>query len=92
MPDTVVHGYSHMMFYKKAIEVAQSIDPDEVMKVFDDPTFRFERYYHSDGSLSGLETFGILRQMSHFNPYGELVVENGEATVVQMGGKVAIMP
>jgi branched-chain amino acid transport system substrate-binding protein len=92
MPDTVVHGYSHMMFYKAAIERAQSIDPDEVMKVFDDPSFRFERYYHSDGSLSGLETFGILRQMSHFNPYGELVVENGEAKVVQMGGRVAIVP
>jgi ABC-type branched-subunit amino acid transport system substrate-binding protein len=92
MPDTVVHGYSHMMFYVEAIKQAQSIDPDDVMKVFDDPSFRFERYYHSDGQLSGLETFGILRQMSHFNPYGEIVIENGEPKVVQMGGKVAVVP
>jgi len=92
MPDTVVHGYSHMMFYAKAIEQAGSIDPEEVMKVFDDPSFRFERYYHSDGSLGGMETFGILRQMTHFNPYGEVVVEGDEARVVMLSGKVVRTP
>ena len=92
MPDTVVHGYSQMIMYKTAIEKAGSIDPDEVMKVFDDPNFRFERYYHPDGALGGFETFGIRRQLTHFNPYGELVIEGGKATVVQMGGKVVLVP
>ena len=92
MPDTVVHGYSQMVMYKTAIEKAGSIDPAEVMKVFADPSFRYERYYHPDGALGGLETFGIRRQMTHFNPYGEVVIEGGKAKVVQMGGKVVLVP
>ena len=92
MPDTTVHGYSHMMFYAKAIETAGSIEPTEVLKVIDDPNFRFERYYVSDASLSGLQTTGINRQMSHFNPYGEVVIEGDEAYVVQMDGRVVELP
>jgi len=92
MPDCVVHGYSQMMFYKKAFEQADSLDPDEVMKVFDDPDFRFERYYTPNAELGGIETFGIRRQMPHFNPYCEIVIENGEAKVMQMGGTVVNVP
>ena len=92
MPDTTVHGYSHMMFYAKAIETAGSIEPQEVLKVIDDPNFRFERYYVSPGRLSGFETTGIRRQMSHFNPYGEIVVEGDEAYVVQLDGRVVELP
>ncbi len=92
MPDCVVHGYSHMMFYKKAIETADSIDTDEVMKVFDDPDFTFERYYVSNAKLGGIETFGIRRQFPHYNPYSEVVIEGGQAKVVQMGGKAIIVP
>jgi len=92
MPDCVVHGYSQMMFYKKAIETAGSLDPDEVVKVIDDPNFRFERYYVSNAKLGGIETFGIRRQMPHFNPYSEIVVEGDQAKVVQMGGKAVNTP
>jgi len=92
MPDCVVHGYSHMMFYKTAIETAGSLDTDEVMKVFDDPDFTFERYYVSNAKLGGIETFGIRRQFPHYNPYSEVVIEEGQAKVVQMGGKAIIVP
>ena len=92
MPDCVVHGYSQMMFLKKAFEEADSIDQDEVMKVFDDPNFRYERYYTPDAKLGGIETFGIRRQMPHFNPYCEIVIEDGEAKVMQMGGTVVDVP
>jgi branched-chain amino acid transport system substrate-binding protein len=36
-------GYSAVWFYKQAIEKAGSIDPDEVLKVFDDPTWTARR-------------------------------------------------
>ena len=92
MPDCVVHGYSHMMFYKKAIETAGSLDQDKVMKVIDDPNFTFERYYVSNAKLGGIETFGIRRQFPHYNPYSEVVIEGGQAKIVQKGGKAIIVP
>jgi branched-chain amino acid transport system substrate-binding protein len=92
MPDCVVHGYSQIMFLKKAFEQADSIDTDEVMKVFDDPDFRFERYYTPNAKLGGFETYGIRRQMPHFNPYCEIVLEDGEPKLVQMGGTVVEIP
>jgi len=92
MSDTAVHGYSHMMFLKKAFETAGTLDVDEVLEVIDDPGFRFERYYYPNAELGGAETFGIRRMMGHFNPYGEIVVEDGEVKPVQMGGKVVETP
>jgi len=35
-------GYGDFMFYVQAIEAAGSIDPDEVMKVIDDPDWTCE--------------------------------------------------
>jgi ABC-type branched-subunit amino acid transport system substrate-binding protein len=92
MPDCVVHGYSQMMFYKKAIEAAGSIDTAKVMQVINDPNFAFERYYVPNAKLGGTQTFGINRQMPHFNPYSEIVIEGGQAKVVQMGGKAVNVP
>jgi hypothetical protein len=92
MADCSVHGYSHMMFLKKAFETAGTLDKDEVLAVIDDPNLRFERYYHPNAKLGGVETFGITRQMGHFCPYGEIVVEDGEVRLVQMGGKVVQTP
>ncbi len=77
---------------KQAIEEAGSLDPDEVMKVVDDPGFTFERYYVPDAKLGRLEPLGIRQQMPHFNPYCEIVIEDGEAKVVQMGGMPVNVP
>ena len=73
MPDTVVHGYSHMMFYVEAIEQAQSIDPDEVIKILDDPDFRFDLFNMDDVSLGGIQLFGIRRHIPHPSAYGEII-------------------
>ncbi len=92
MPDTIVHGYSHMMFYKKAFEAAGTFDKDKVLEVCDDPGFRFERYYYPDAELGGIETFGIRRMMGHFNPFGVITVEDGEVIAVQVSGKIVSTP
>jgi len=92
MPGTLVNGYRHVMFYRDAIEEAGSIDPDDVLKVFDDPTFEFEAYFTPDGTLGGLEMFGISRYLAHYVPFGRIVVEGGEAKVVQMGGAKYVVP
>ena len=68
----VVHGYGQMGFIKTAIEEAGSIDVDEVIKAFEDPDFTFERYLNSPAKLSGLETFGIMRQFPMFIVYAEI--------------------
>ena len=54
-------GYSAVWFYKQAIEKAGSIDPDEVLKVFDDPSWTYDWFGMSGRSLGGLELFGIRR-------------------------------
>jgi branched-chain amino acid transport system substrate-binding protein len=54
-------GFSTIYFYKQAIETAGSIDPDDVIKVFDDPTWTYEWWGQPGRSLGGLETFGIRR-------------------------------
>jgi branched-chain amino acid transport system substrate-binding protein len=92
MSDTAVHGYSHMMFYKKAFEEAGTLDKDEVMKVLDNPNFRFERYYYPNAELGGIETFGIRRMMGHFNPFGVIEVEDDEVIAVQLSGKIVSTP
>jgi len=65
-------GFSTVMMYKDAIERAGSIDPDEVMKVFDDPNFRFHAYWADDAALGGFQTYGIRRQWSLPCDYGEI--------------------
>jgi len=54
-------GFATVYFYKQAIETAGSIDPDDVMKVLDDPTWTYEWWGQPGRSLGGLETFGIRR-------------------------------
>jgi len=54
-------GFSTVYFYKQAIETAGSIDPDEVLKVFDDPNWTYEWWGQPGRSLGGLETYGIRR-------------------------------
>jgi len=67
-----IHGYSHVTCLAKAIEQAGSIDVDDVMKVLDDPNFRFNRIYVENAELGGFETYGIRRQFPHFQAYSEI--------------------
>ena len=88
MPDVVVHGYSCVSQIVTAIEEAGTIDPEEVLKVMDDPDFTFERYYVPNATIGGVETFGCRRFVPHFVPYGEII--DGE--LVQMGGAACLVP
>jgi ABC-type branched-subunit amino acid transport system substrate-binding protein len=54
-------GYGCITFYKQAIEAAGSIDPDEVMKVMDDPNFTYEWFGLQNQKLGGIERYGIRR-------------------------------
>jgi ABC-type branched-subunit amino acid transport system substrate-binding protein len=54
-------GFSTVYFYKQLIEQTGSIDPDEAIKVLDDPTWTYEWWGQPGRSLGGLETFGIRR-------------------------------
>jgi len=67
-----VHGYSHVTAIVTAIEQAGSIDVDDVIKVFDDPDFRFNRCYVENARVGGFETYGIRRQFPHFQAYSEI--------------------
>jgi branched-chain amino acid transport system substrate-binding protein len=66
-------GYSTVVMYRDAIEQAGSIDPDEVMKVFDDPNFRFDAFWADDVAMGGIETYGIRRQWPLPCDYGEII-------------------
>jgi len=66
-------AYNGIMVFAQAIEEAESIDPDEVMKVFDDPDFRFDLFNMDDVSLGGIELFGIRRHIPHPSAYGEII-------------------
>jgi len=88
MPDCVVHGYSYVTFFVTAMEKAGSIDTEELMKVYDDPSFTFERYYVPNAKLGGFETYGINHFVPHYVPYAEII----DGKLVQMGGAVCAVP
>jgi len=73
-------AYGAVMAYKQAIERAGIIDPDEVLKVFDDPTWKFEWFGMPGRSLGGLNTFGIRRANQDENCLS--VVRNGKREAV----------
>jgi hypothetical protein len=59
-----------------AIKEAGSVDTEEVMKVLDDPNFRFDLFWAENASLGGLETFGVRRQWPLSCDYGEILDVN----------------
>ena len=70
---TTSNAYKAMLLLRDAIEEAGSIDVDEVMKVIDDPDFRFDIFTADNQRLGGVEAFGIRRQFPHPCPYGEII-------------------
>ena len=73
MMRTPTMGYDAMMMYATAIEQAGSIDPDEVMKVLDDPNFRFPTVFSDSTALGGWESYGIRRSFPLNDDYGEII-------------------
>jgi len=70
---TTSNSYKAMLFFRDTIEEADSIDVGEVMKVIDDPDFRFDIFAAENQRLGGVEEFGIRRQFPHPVPYGEII-------------------
>jgi ABC-type branched-subunit amino acid transport system substrate-binding protein len=54
-------GYGSIMLYQQMMEYAQSIDPDDILAVFDDPTFTYEWFGVTGKQLGGFERFGTRR-------------------------------
>ena len=69
-------GYGSTMLYLQAVETAGSIDPDEVLEVFDDPEWRFEWFGTPGAKLGGSEAWGIRRQVENYIAWS--VIENCE--------------
>ena len=61
------------MFYKEAMEKAESIDPDEVLKFLDDPDWEFEWFGMPGRSFGGVETYGIGRCLQDETCYAEVI-------------------
>ena len=64
-------GYGAVEFFVQAIEAAQSIDPDEVIKVIDDPSVRFD-YFGEESRMIGVQTYGIARAIAGYMAYSEV--------------------
>ena len=73
LPYTVYLGYGVVMFYVEAVQKAGSTDPDEVLKVFDDPDWRFQWFGVPGRSLGGIETYGVRRSLQDEGCYSEVI-------------------
>jgi len=69
----VLLSYETINIYKQAMQRAGSIDPDEVLKVFDDPNFTFTFFGDPNATLGGFETYGARRQTQSYIAYGEII-------------------
>jgi branched-chain amino acid transport system substrate-binding protein len=72
LPVTTYLAYGSVWLYVQAIEKASSIDPDMVVKVFDDPNFEFE-FFGTQTKLGGFETYGIRRCVQTEVCYAEVI-------------------
>jgi len=73
---TTYIGYTGTELFVAAMQAAGSIDPDEVMKVLDDPNFTYTAFGQSGRKLGGYETYGMRRVAPIDVAYS--VVENGK--------------
>ena len=74
-------GYKAIMLLADAIEEAESIDPDAVVAVLDDPDFRFD-LFGEEAALGGFETFGLRRVVEYLMPFSEVM--NGEVVTLEV--------
>jgi len=66
-------GYGGLRFYVQAMQHVNSIEPDEVMKAFDDTEWTFEWFGSPGFSFGGLESFGIRRVLQDAVAYSEVI-------------------
>jgi len=69
-------GYDVIHIYVQAIQEAGSIDPEQVLKVFDDPNWRFSYWGDTQSEMAGFQTYGARRQTEGFQGLSQIV--NGE--------------
>jgi len=70
---TTVMAYSTTFLYVQLFQAAGSTDPDEVMKVLDDPNFEFTWFGQPGKKLGGIETVGIRRIIQDEVGYSEVI-------------------
>jgi len=73
LPLTTYLGYGSVQLYVQAIQAAGSTDPDQVMKVFDDPNFKFEYFGSSGVTLGGAQTWGNRRVINDEVCYSKII-------------------
>ena len=65
-------GYCHAMWWVQAVQAAGSTDTDKVMKVVDDPSWRFD-WFGEESWMGGIETFGIRRAVNIYMTFSEII-------------------
>jgi hypothetical protein len=76
MEFTAFIGYEVIRIYVQAIQEAGSIDPEQVLKVFDDPNWRFSYWGDTQSEMAGFQTYGARRQTEGYQGLSQIV--NGE--------------
>jgi len=69
-------AYEAMNVYFQAMEKAGSVEPEAVLKVFDDPDWRFSLFGNPNAYLGGIETYGARRQLQMGEAWGKIT--NGQ--------------
>jgi hypothetical protein len=60
------------MWVVQATQEAGSVDPDEVMKVVDDPDWRFD-WFGEESWMAGHEAYGVRRCITNYQAYSEII-------------------
>ena len=69
-------GYAVINIYVQAIQKAGSTDPEQVLKVFDDPNWTFSFWGDTQSKMAGIQTYGARRQTLGYQGLSEIV--NGQ--------------
>jgi ABC-type branched-subunit amino acid transport system substrate-binding protein len=85
---TTYLSFNAVEMYVAGMQWAGSIDPDEVMKVFDDPDFEYSAFGISGRKLGGMETNGIRRNWQDEVCYSEVI----NCEKVMLSRKATTMP
>jgi hypothetical protein len=81
MEFTAFIGYEVIRIYVQAIQEAGSIDPEEVLRVFDDPNWRFSYWGDTQSEMAGVQTYGARRQTEGFQGLSQII----DGAIQQLG-------
>jgi branched-chain amino acid transport system substrate-binding protein len=85
---TTYLSYNAVEMFVAGMQWAGSIDPDEVMKAFDDPDFEYTAFGISGRKLGGFETYGIRRNWQDEVAYSEVI----NCEKVMLSRKATLIP